>query len=381
MMIPFLLTWLSIFIPSKSWADDRPNDKETSDVVILPAGSVVQGDYFAFGNNIEISGKVNGDVYVTGLQVYVDGEISGDLIVAAGSVDLEGTVAHNLRVIAGQATINGTIGRNATVLAGNAQFMKSGKVLGNVVCTSANVDLGCYVGGDVTVAASNLRISGAIDHDIDAYVGQLRLTSRAEVGGDIEYKSNTTAFIDEGAIIKGKVTLHPSLVHHLIKGGFLHGLLIGSRIAGLLMNFLYTFAIGLILIKIYPRKLESTLYALNNSPLKCFGFGLMLLILLPLVSLILLMTILGIPFALTLLALNVIGFYTAKVFSIFWISNKFCAKVRLKKNALTSYTLGLVLYFLITSIPIFGFIVAFVAMVFGLGAIPLAKSNRKSSAH
>jgi cytoskeletal protein CcmA (bactofilin family) len=373
-LILIILTLCSFFIPS--WGEEKKEKKKDSkDMVILPAGQVVNGDYFAFGDSIEISGTVKGDVYAAGLQVYVDGDIEGDLIVIGGSVDVEGNVGHNIRLLAGQATINGSIGRNATVLAGNAQFMKSGKILGNLVCTSGNADLGGSVGGDATLAASNLRISGSIQQKVYAYVGQLRLTSHATIGGGLEYKSNTAAFIDEGAIVHGQIVHQPSLVHNLLKGSFIHGLLIGSKIAGLLMNFLYTFAIGFILIKIYPRRLESTLIEFTKNPVKCFGFGIMLLVLLPLVSLILLMTILGIPFALTLLALNLIGFYTAKVFTVFWVSNRFCSKIRLKENALSTFTIGLVLYFLITSIPIFGMIVAFIAMIFGLGAMVLAKSN------
>ena len=82
-----------------------------------------------------------------------------------------------------------------------------------------------------------------------------------------------------------------------------------------------------------------------------------------------LMTILGIPFALTLIALNIIGLYTAKVYCIFWASNWIFGswifgRMKMKTNGLPSFFLGLVVYFCLTPIPIFGTILTFAFMLF-----------------
>jgi hypothetical protein len=126
----------------------------------------------------------------------------------------------------------------------------------------------------------------------------------------------------------------------------------------------------------FPKNLNAALDALKGHPLKSFVYGVMLLILLPLASLILLMTILGVPFALTLMAANIIGFYTAKVYSIFCVSNWLFGKIGLKHNRLPSFFCGLLIYFALTLIPVFGTIVAFAAMLFGLGGGVLAQAKR-----
>jgi cytoskeletal protein CcmA (bactofilin family) len=354
----------------------KQEHKHPESITILPSDAVYNGDYFASGANVEISGTVNGDVYIFAEQAIIDGIVNGDLLCCGGSIDISGKVTHNCRVLGGQVLISGDIGKNATIVAGNLQLLSSASLNGNLVSTAGNVDLAAKIGSNATVLASNLRVSAQINNDLQCYVGQMRLTSRAVIGGNLDYRSNNPAWIEPGAAIRGQVEYHPSFVHELIKGTWIQSFLVGSKIIAILMNFFYTFVIGVILIKIFPKNLESALYELKKHPVKSLSYGLMLLILLPLASLLMLMTILGIPFALTLIALNIIGFYTAKVYCIFWASNWIFGKTGMKVNRLPSFFLGLVVYFCLTFIPVFGTILSFVFMLLGLGAGVLSQGKR-----
>jgi cytoskeletal protein CcmA (bactofilin family) len=350
-------------------------EENAGGVFVLPAGMVIEGDYFASGGAVEISGLIRGDLYVIGKQVFVDGVVEGDVLAAGGSVDLSGRVGGNIRVLGGQVALSGEVGRSGTVVAGNVDFSPSARIGENLVCVAGNADLAAPIGHDLTLIASNARLSSSTERDVSAYVGQMRLTSKAVVGGQLDYRSNTQAYIDPGARILGKLVHHPSLVHDLFQGKWMQGLLIGSQVATTLMNFFYTFVIGFLLIRVFPHNLEETLHVMDRKPWKALSYGLMLLLLLPLASLVLLMTILGVPFALTLIALNIVGFYTAKTYSILWISNKWLKKVGLKPNRLPLLAVGLALYFALSAIPIFGSALAFASMVFGLGAGVLTQAR------
>lgn len=345
-------------------------------IVVLPAGEVYNGNYFAAGTTVEISGIVNGDVYVFAEQVVVDGEINGDLLGSGGSIDISGKVSHNCRIVGGQILMSGMIGGNVTAAAGNLQLLSSASLGGSLVATAGNADLASSIGSDVYIAASNLRISSEIHGDLKGYVGQMRITSKGVIDGNVEYRSSTEAWIEPGAVIKGEVTHRPSFVHGLVKGTWIQRVLVGSKVIAILMNFIYTFVIGAVLIKFFPRNLEAALNSLKIHPLKSLSCGLMILVLVPLASLVLLMTILGVPFALTLIAANIISFYTAKVYSIIFVSNALFGKMGLKTNRLPSFFLGTIFYFILTLIPIIGTIIAFAAMLFGLGAGILAQGKR-----
>ncbi|MBI3236794.1 MAG: hypothetical protein HYZ48_03725 [Chlamydiales bacterium] len=291
-------------------------------------------------------------------------------------MDVSGVVSGNIRVLGGQVLVSGNIGNNVTAVAGNVQLLSSATVGNNVVIIAGNIDLASKVGSDATLVASNLRISSYIAHHAQAYAGQIRITSKAYLGEGIDYRSSAFAQIDPGAQIKGPVIHYPSLVHQLVQGTWIQSLLVGGKVVALLMNFVYTLVVGIILIKMFPKNLEGTLHVLKSRPWKAFSWGLMLLILLPLASLILLMTILGVPFALTLIAANIIGFYTAKIYSVFWISNWMFTKMKFRSNRFPVLTLGLIFYFILVSIPFLGIVLSFSAMLFGLGAAVLFQAKR-----
>ena len=80
-----LVAVILILSPLLVYANDNDHE-EVSDWKIssVPAGEVINRDYFAYGESVEISGTVNGDVYAVGGQVLVDGTINGDLLAAAG---------------------------------------------------------------------------------------------------------------------------------------------------------------------------------------------------------------------------------------------------------------------------------------------------------
>ncbi len=361
-----LIVMIVLFF-SAAWADDSR--------VELPLGQVHEGDYFTYGSAIEISGHITGDAYILAAQAFIDGTIDGDLLIAGGNVEVSGNVGGSIRVLSGQLSISGHVGRNISLIAGNALIASSAQVQGGVISIGGNVDLAGVVDKEALAVASNLRVSSYIKQDLTAYVGEMRITSRAHVVGDVDYQSNNAASIDPVAKIEGKITQRPSLVDSVIKGK-LRGLLIGSKVATFLMHFLYSFLIGWILLKFFPKKIELSVSELRKHPLKAFSFGLLLLVLLPFISLLLLMTVIGAPFALTLIALNVIGFYTAKIISIFWASNYCFSKIHLKSNRLGSFALGLTVYFLLMPIPIFGFILSIAAMLFGVGAVFLAETSK-----
>ena len=69
---------------------------------VLRTGQVVQGDYFAFGPHVEISGIVNGDLYAAGGEVLIDGVVQRRCDRGGAKVILSGTVAQDARVAGAQ---------------------------------------------------------------------------------------------------------------------------------------------------------------------------------------------------------------------------------------------------------------------------------------
>lgn len=348
---------------------------ERSDFITVPVGEVLHGDYKVVAENIELLGIVEGDAYVAGMQVFIDGEIKGDLLLAAGSATVSGKVHGSIRFVGGELTLSGNTLKNASVVTASLQITPSALIKGNLSALVGTVDLGGTIEGVGSVVASNVRVSGKVDHSLDVSSGRLRLTHRAVIGGDLNYQGNEEAAIDPTAIIRGKFTQHPTLLRKFFSNKFLHGLLVGTKFVALLMNFLFTFVVGAFLIRVLPRNLRATHDVLRHHPFKALGMGVVLLIALPLASLVLLMTVLGAPFAVAILAINILGFYTAKIFTITWLSNMAANKMKLRLGPITVYACGLLIYYVVTRLPVIGYFISLAALLFGLGAAILARTK------
>ena len=352
--------------------------KDGGEIIVLPSNVVVNNDYFANGRTVEISGTVNGDVFVLGGQVFIDGIVNGDVLVAGGSVEISGKVTKNVRLLAGQALITGQIGENITAVTATIELSPSSSVGRNVVIISGNTDLESRVGNNVRLYSSSVRISDGIRGKVMAYVGQLRLTSKVIIGGTLEYWSNKNALIDPNAKVKGGITHHPSFFYEFFHSKLLKGLKIGSKLAALLMNFFYSFIIGLVMLRYFSHRVERTIATLNSKPVQSLVAGIVLLFLLPITMLVLIITILGVPFALALLSLTVVGLYTAKVFSILWLSTHIFRKLEFKKHRRLYFSFGLISYFILTIIPYLGPVVTVAALLFGIGGAALSKMDNES---
>jgi cytoskeletal protein CcmA (bactofilin family) len=349
---------------------------EEEELVTLPRHAVHKGDYFAYGKGVEISGTVTGDLYVFGAQVYIDGRIEGDVMVAGGSVTLTGEAVQDVRVAAGQIMLSGDIGGNATLVGGNLELFPSSHIAGSLVALAGTADIGTEIGGNLRVNASNVRLSGAVEGNVSAFTGQLRLTPKASIGGQLEYWSNKLATIAPEAHI-GETVHHPSVFYNLFQGSFFKRLKLGSRLATLLMNFCYSLIVGLILIRFFPQNIARAVAAIDRRPLYALLTGIVIVIVLPIAFLILLITILGAPFALTLLALNVIGLYTAKVITIFYVMSAILRKVDFRRHIRLYFLIGLTAYFVLVLIPVIGTLVSMAAALVGLGGIILGKMPQK----
>lgn len=340
----------------------------------LPQNEVHIGDYFSVGKFIEISGTVQGDVYVFGGKIFIDGKVEGDVIAFGATIEILGEITGNVRLAGGDVKIYGRVGRNMTIMSANLQCFPFAEILGNAHALANTIDLGGKFSGNVNLMGSGARVGADIVGNLKAYVGELRLTSKASVRGKVIYSSSSVVEIDQGANISGKVEEKTST---FFRPGWKKTFVFSSRLVGLLMNFLFSFVLGLIVIKFFHAKLHRSLVVLKESPWKAFGVGLLMIISVPVGCILLFVTVLGIPFALALITLAILSFYAAKILPIIWISNNLFSKFHLQKNSPFVFFLGLILFFLIRPIALLGTLMSLIFTLLGLGTAVLSRISYK----
>ena len=357
------------FFPLCLFADDGA-------FVLLPVEKIHQGDYFATGSNIEIAGQVTGDVYVFGSHILISGQVDGDVIASAGTVDISGVVKGNLRVAGGQVEIGGVIGARATIFGGHIKVTSQSDIGQGALITGGVVEFSGKISQNLTLTASTAQLSGTVGGNVKAYVEQLRLKAKSVIGGNIVYTSGEQIVIDSGAKVGGTITYHASSVHQFFRGKWKEGVIVGTKLTAILMNFIFSFVIGWLFIRWSPERLRYAEQVLATHPWRAFFLGILIAVLLPIACLLLFITILGFPLALALVVISLIGFYTAKIIPILYYANRLFARRGRRRNSLWILLLGLLVFFMLNQVPFLGVFLSIVFTLLGLGSVFLGKISK-----
>ncbi len=113
------------------------------------------------------------------------------------------------------------------------------------------------------------------------------------------------------------------------------------------------------------------------KPAVSIGWGLVFFALIPFVSFLLLFTIIGIPFAFIAMVMYFIGIYIARVFIAVAFGSYLMKLINKNKESSLGLSLivGLVVYFLLTTLPIVGWLIKLLTWWWAWGAIFMIKTD------
>ena len=370
-VIAMLMALLSASAPS--YADESSPRTSLGERVVLRSGQVVQGDYVAFGPHVAISGTVNGDVYAAGGEVLMDGVVNGDVILAGAKVTLSGTVSQDARIAGAKVTISGSVGRNMTVGAADVYFTDTAKVQENLLAGGGSMQLAGHVGRDARIGAGAVTISNEIVRDLAVAAESVHLTSKAVVGRNLRYWSETAPSIDEGAVVRGTTTQRP-----LPDGWTLEGArrgIFGVRVLAAAVSFLSTLILGLVLLHIYPLFARRVTATMRERPGRSLGWGTIALVGIPIVAVSFLVTLFALPVGVVLFALYVATVYLARVYAVTCLGQFLFRRQPDSSSLARPFVVGLVLYSILSFIPVVGGLLTLLAILFGLGALLVTKKE------
>lgn len=312
------------------------SDGSFGGVVRIDAGETYDGDLDAAAGSVVIAGTVDGDVSTAAGSVVVtdSGRVTGSVDAAAGSVVIEGVVEGRLSV--GAAALE----------------LREGSRVGSLEAGAADVRLHGAVDGDATVGADTLAVGPT-----------------ATIGGSLTYDAQEFTLSDDAAVT-GSVTRDESLS---VDGPDVFGAdgqpalpsipsWVGS-LYGALVNLL----LGAVLLLAAPRFARELVDTGTSRALRSGGIGLLALVATPIVLLLLLLTIVGIP-------LSIAGFVAFAL--VLWVTSVYGALVVGTwllslldyANRWAALVVGVVVVTLVDFVPIVGGLVSLLVLLVGLGA-------------
>lgn len=360
-----LLVIFFLFLPLPVFAQQF-NDNERA---FLPKSTVVNGDYFAAGELVTISGTVNGDVYAAGGTVIVDGTVNGDVLAAGGAVTISGTVSDDVRVGGGNVTVSGDIGKNLTLGTGNGTITSDAQINGSIVGGAGTLTIMSPIGKNAVIGGGTLVLGNVIKGNVTAGAGTITVNENARIQGDFNYTAEDELMLEEGASISGQIVRHePQTYEKPSEGAAFAGKFVWTAI-----TFVITFIFGSILLFFLPNFFKNTVLVARSQPLQNLGIGFLTVILSPIIIILLCLTFIGIPFALIWLFIFIVDLVIAKLFIAYLLGQKVHETINAKTNRYVTFFTGLLLYKIVTFIPIVGPLIGIIATLIGFGALMLQK--------
>ena len=334
----------------------------------LSSSETIQKDLYLAGGNVTSSGKVNGDLAAAGGSILVNGPVSQDLFVGGGSITIIADIGDDLRVAGGNIIINGKIGND--VVAGGGQTSISGSgVGGDVLWAGGMLRVDAPVGGNMQLAGGEVVINSRVRGNVQFKGTKLTLGKDAVIDGNLDYSAQKEATIETGAVVKGQTTFEPQKAPRApISGKGIIAFLSLVFLGKFLSLLVFALALGLFFRR-YAAVLVDNAVA---QPLLETGRGLIVLIVLPVVSIMLLVTLIGVPLGM----LGIIGFVALLLFAsplaaiiVGSVVHKWIFKPDGYQIAWQTILLGVVVYSLLGIIPIIGGIAKFILILLALGSM------------
>lgn len=341
--------------------------------VLVGADDVIDDDLYISGETVTISGTVNGDVFASAGTLDVDGTINGDLYAGAGTADISGTIRDDLVLGTGTAILNSaTIGDSAIVGAGTFSTNSDTTIGGGLTLGAGTADISGNIGRGVTAGSGTTTINAEISKSVTLGVGSLTIQPSTIIAGDLTYESSKSADISDKAFIGG-VTEH-ILPQTSSADVDLANVWARASLGYGIWSFIAALIVGLLLLYLLPKTSDRVVKQLRTEPGKAFVVGLIVLIIKPIVIVVLFMTLIGIPIAMILFAIYLIMLYIAKILFGYFIGTWIFEKAGQKNHSpYLAMVVGLLIFAVVSMIPIVGTLIAFLAMVLTYGGLLLQK--------
>ncbi len=387
-------------------------EERSDEVVTVNHDEVIDDDLYASGESVIIDGVITGDLISFSSQTTINGTVEGDVLAMGQYLTVNGEVGGSVRTAGMVTTLNPTahVGKDLFVAGYGLNTAENSLVEGDIRFYGGQGTLNGDVGGDVIVAGAGVAINGDVGGDIQTNVGAetgstsfdytqfmppemsdmpmitggIRIGDEAQIGGQVSVTVPENADLTslrnrfpDAIIEETAVTQSPA------QNPWLSAL---TRLISLLL-------VGALVAGVRPSFVSEIAGFLEEKPVPSLGWGILVYFLFPIVVfllfgaflllggffglltldlirnaiylvgiMVLVVLLIGMILIMLFLTKIVVGYLIGR-----FVFNKI--KPELNDKAIWSVLLGIVIVVIFISIPYVGWLLNFLVMLFGLGAL------------
>ncbi|MDD4287841.1 MAG: hypothetical protein PHN33_05855 [Candidatus Peribacteraceae bacterium] len=346
----------------------------------------VAKDLVVAGGNVLVKTNVKEDILAAGGTVFVQGNIGGDVRIAGGNLVIGGTIDGDLVAAGGSVTLLDGSSVKGDVWMGGGDLNLGGTVGGDVLVRGGVIRMGSIVKGDVDIRAEDISISGTVDGSAILAAKTITLDPKAKLMRDVRYWSalGEKQFIATKTQVRGTATFDPALLpmqgKQFEKAGKLTAAGIIAAIIGVGGYLLFSAALIILLLVL----LTKTFFAdaakfLSKKTWTSFLYGFLFFAVTPVAALLFLISIIGIPIALFIGLLYAFAIVFANPITAIVLARTLELRRGYKWGKPMLILVSVLFYLalkIVHLIPIVGWMVCFVTVLFAYGAVMETKWSK-----
>jgi len=331
------------------------------------SASDYENEMFINDENITINSDINSSSLIIGDNIDVNNKIEGVGILFGNNVVLDSSVDY-FATIGSNVTFNGIV--------------KDGLILGDTIILNESSS----VGRDITIFADTVSISGSISRNVRIYAKDVTIKD-AQIAGNVKINYADNIKVEANAHIIGELSYNEDAITsisnvasigntttYIVEVDDVNAFLeIIKNKAISLINVLVVFALSLY----FAPKLFSKIELKKKDIIKNIGLGFIFLLLVPIITLMLIITVFGLSLGIILIALYLLLLYFSTIVTGYLVGNLIWDRfIKKEKLPYLIGVMGIVLLYIFKVIPILGTLVSFISILIGVGTI-ISLCNRK----
>ena len=350
-----------------------------TDGFILNPGQTITNECWVTAKAVEVNGTLEDDFLAVCLggpilfgNAWLRGAFHNDVWALGNSVEFTGTATEHARFFAtSEIILGGKVGISAVAI-GKAVTLTTNSVIdGDTLLVGQSVVVAGDIRGNLRVLAGTATLSGHIDGDVRVTADDIVVMPGTKIGGDLVYTSPKDLFLDPGKLELDGQLIRKELEAIQVKAP-------PSPLSDIIVSQAYFYLCALVaaipFVAIFPRFTGQAVRWVRQSAWKCALVGFIAFCLIPMTSVFVFFTIIGIPLSLLLLLAYAIMIYLSKIIVALGIGG-----IALRRHGpqpfsrvFTTLSLGLIALYVMTTLPWIGTIIAFAVLLTGLGSMVFA---------
>lgn len=322
-----------------------------------------------FDENILIDYDIIGSSIIGGSNVWIKNKVDGSAIVVGNNISVDSSIEYAF-ILGNDIDISGRI-KDSIIAGKNIILNESSNIERDTNIYGETVEISGLINRDIVIYAQDVKIDSVqIAGNLKINAKNIIITENAAIMGTLSYNEDAIIDVNKAATVGNTDTFKSNLNKDkkITEIFFEHF----SKIISLVLIFLVS-------LFIFP-KFFTNIEHKEKDLVKSMGYGIIYLIVVPIISFILLFTIFGLPLGILLLIIYVITLLFSTIISGYLLGYVIKKKI-LKKN-ITPYLIGVIgisSLYILESLPYIGTAILFISIIISNGTLlQIIKSSKNN---